>query len=459
MRIAVIGAGYVGLTSAACIAELGHQVVCVDVDAPRILALQQGGIPIHEVGLAELVITNLSSGRLCFSINVEAAAAIADIVLIAVGTPKGKDGDVDLSHVEAAARQIAAAIKPKTVVAIKSTVAVGTARLIREAIAERRGGLDFLISSNPEFLREGSAVKDFLEPDRIVIGADDPDAAAKLSELYGPLLARDVPLVVTSTVNAELIKYAANAFLALKVAFINDVANLCESAEADICAVARGMGLDHRIGPQFLAPGPGYGGSCFPKDTAAFVAAGRMFAAPQPLIEATIARNEARKHHLADRILSELNGLDTPKVGVLGVAFKAGTDDVREAAALTIVPALQSAGVAISAYDPQAQINACRHLDRVSWQDNPYEACRDADLVVILTEWDCFRTVDLAKLSEVMRGRTIFDCRNLMDPQDVASHGLRYVSIGRCPVPRAPVKSALRNSRQLPWRETRASDT
>lgn len=437
MDVAIIGAGYVGLTTAACLAELGHTVTCVDVDAARIAALKEGHVPIHEDGLEDVIRRNAQLGRLHFSRDLAGAAAQAAIVLIAVGTPKGAGGEVDLTHVKAAARQLAPVIRPKTVVAIKSTVAVGTARLIREVIAEERGGLDFWVTSNPEFLREGSAVGDFFCPDRIVIGADDAEAGARLKELYQPLLGRNVPLVLTSTANAEVIKYAANAFLALKVGFINDVADLCEKADGDVAAVAKGIGLDSRIGPQFLSPGPGFGGSCFPKDTEAFAASGRKFGAPQGLIETLIARNEARKRTLATRILSELDDVEGASVAVLGVAFKANTDDVREAAALTIIPLLQDAGVSISAHDPKAAANAARFVSDVAWHDCPYEACRDADVAVVLTEWDDYRSLDLARLSRVMRGKTIFDCRNLMDPQRVARHGFRYVSLGRAAVPRS----------------------
>lgn len=443
MQVTVIGAGYVGLTTAACVAELGHAVACVDVDVSKVAMLDAGNVPIREAGLDALIGRNRASGRLQFTIDVAKAAARADVVLIAVGTPRGTGGDADLTHVKAAAREIARAIRPKTVVTIKSTVAVGTARLIREVIAERRGGLDFWITSNPEFLREGSAVRDFFEPDRIVIGADDPEPAARLTELYRPLLDRGVPLVVTSTVNAELIKYTANAFLALKVGFINDVADLCEKAEADINAVVKGVGLDRRIGPQFLSPGPGFGGSCFPKDTEAFAAAGRKFSCPQPLIETLVTRNQARKHQLAKRILGELNGLAKARVAVLGVAFKADTDDVRDSAALTIIPALRAAGVSVSAFDPWARANASRVLKDVAWHEDPYAACSGADLVVILTEWAMFRTLDLPLLSRHMRGSTIFDCRNLMDPHHVASQGFRYVSLGRPAAPRvAPATAA-----------------
>jgi UDPglucose 6-dehydrogenase len=458
MQVVVIGAGYVGLTTAACIAELGHAVTCADVDISKIAMLDEGNVPIREAGLDALVGRNRAAGRLHFTVDVANAAARADVVLISVGTPRGAGGDADLTHVKAVAREVARAIKPKTVVTIKSTVAVGTARLIREVIAEKRGGLDFWITSNPEFLREGSAVRDFFEPDRIVIGADDPEPAARLTELYRPLIDRGVPLVVTSTVNAELIKYTANAFLALKVGFINDVADLCEEAEADINAVIKGVGLDRRIGPRFLSPGPGFGGSCFPKDTEAFAAAGRKYSCPQPLIETLVMRNQVRKHRLAKKILGELNGLAHARVAVLGIAFKANTDDVRDSAALTIIPLLRAAGVSVSAFDPWARANASRVLKDVAWHEDAYAACSGADLVVILTEWEMFRTLDLSRLSQHMRGSTIFDCRNLMDPQDVASQGFRYVSLGRPAAPRvAPTTAAKSADNRVPLASLRGA--
>ena len=432
MHVAVIGAGYVGLTTSCCLAELGHDVACIDIDRDRVALLCNGIVPIHEPGLDIVLRRNRAEGRLNFSSDIAAAAA-AEIVIIAVGTPRAAGGEVDLSYVKAAARMLAAAIRPKTIVAIKSTVAVGTARLVREIVAEARGALDFRVTSNPEFLREGSAVGDFMSPDRIVIGADDHETGTRLAELYRPLVERGAPLVLTGTANAELIKYAANAFLALKIGFINDVADLCEQTDGDIMAVSRGIGLDSRIGQSFLSPGPGYGGSCFPKDTEAFASIGRRHAVPQPLIETLIARNQDRKRKLAARILAELNRpAPAATVALLGVAFKANTDDTRESAALAIAPLLQEAGVAVNAYDPMARVD----IDGVARHDCPYSACRGADLAVILTEWEEFAGLDLARLAATMRGATLFDCRNLLDPQLVSRHGLRYVSLGRPAVPR-----------------------
>jgi UDPglucose 6-dehydrogenase len=436
MRVSIIGAGYVGLTSGVCLAELGHEVICADIDKERIAMLNGGHMPFKELGLDEMMSRNHQVGRLSFTDDVTEAVERRDIVMIAVGTPKGADGAADLSFVRNAARLVARAIAAKTVVTLKSTVVVGTAREVREIIAEERGALDFWVTSNPEFLREGNAVSDFLNPDRIVIGADDRDAADRLTELYSPLLKRGVSLVETGTVNAELIKYAANAFLALKIGFINDVADLCENIDGDIMAVARGMGLDRRIGESFLSPGPGYGGSCFPKDTEAFAATGRIHRARQPLVETLIDRNRKRRRRIADRILDEVAGLQRPTVSVLGIAFKANTDDVRESPTLEVISLLQERGVRIKAFDPWATAMAASLLPEVVLCDDPYEAVADTDLAVVLTEWDIFRSLDLERLGGAMRRRILFDCRNILVPEDVAQHGFRYLSIGRATVPR-----------------------
>jgi UDPglucose 6-dehydrogenase len=436
MRVSIIGAGYVGLTSGVCLAELGHEVICADIDKDRIAMLNNGVMPFKELGLGEMMPRNRLTGRLTFTDDVIEAVAERDIVMIAVGTPKGSDGEADLSSVRNAARLIARAMASKTVVTLKSTVVVGTAREVREIIAEERGALDFWVTSNPEFLREGNAVSDFLNPDRIVIGADDRDAAERLMELYSPLLSRGVSLIETGTVNAELIKYAANAFLALKIGFINDVADLCENIDGDIMAVAKGIGLDRRIGESFLSPGPGYGGSCFPKDTEAFAATGRIHHARQPLVETLIDRNRKRRRRIADRILDEVAGLRKPTVSVLGIAFKANTDDVRESPALEVITILQERGVKIKAFDPWASAMAASLLPDVVLCGDPYEAVADTDLAVVLTEWDMFRSLDLDRIGEAMRRRILFDCRNILVPKDVAQHGFRYLSVGRATVPR-----------------------
>ncbi len=432
----MIGAGYVGLTTGVCLAELGHDVICADVDTGRIANLNAGVLPFMENGLEELMSRNVADGRLHFTDDLALAVVERELIMIAVGTPKGAAGEADLSFVRQAARLIAPMMAPKTVVTLKSTVVVGTAREIREVIAEERGALDFWVTSNPEFLREGSAVSDFLSPDRIVIGADDRDAAERLKDLYRPLLSKGVSLVETGTANAELIKYAANAFLALKIGFINDVADLCENIDGDIVAIARGIGLDRRIGAAFLSPGPGYGGSCFPKDTEAFAATGRRHRAPQPIVETLIERNSKRRRRIADRILDELVDIRSPTIAVLGVAFKANTDDVRESPALDIIAFLQENGVKVQAFDPWATTKAALLLPGVAWCSDPYEAVAEADMAVILTEWDIFRSLDLIKLGNAMRSRVLFDCRNIFEPEKVVQSGFRHLSIGRATVPR-----------------------
>lgn len=446
MRVAMIGAGYVGLTTGACLAQLGHTVTCIDIDERKIADLREGIIPIYEPGLDELVQSNSQLNRLQFSFELASSVATADAVFLAVGTPSRPGGAIDLSFVEAAAREIAPAIPGDCVVVVKSTVVAGTAKRLREIIAEARGGLDFSVASNPEFLREGSAVSDFLNPDRIVVGTDDRRAASVMRSLYAPLLEQGVPCVFTTTTNAEMIKYAANAFLALKIGFINEVADLCEQIGGDVKAVAEGIGLDRRIGSAFLAAGPGFGGSCFPKDTRAFAAIGRKVGAPQTLVETLIERNEKRKANVGRRILEELGAVAPgAHVAVLGVAFKANTDDVREAAALSIIPLLQEAGCIVHAYDPEA--DAAALLPGVSWHASAYEAARGADLTVVLTEWDEFRSLDLRKLAATMTGETLFDCRNLFEPAAVGEAGLRYVAIGRTPAdqrrpPRRPGRAS-----------------
>lgn len=431
MKIAVLGAGYVGLTTSACLAELGHEVICCDVDDDRIAALRRAQIPIYEPGLAELIASQTGAMRLHFTTETNLAAAQADAVFLAVGTPSDATGDIDLSFVHAAATGIAPHLRPDAVIVVKSTVVAGTSRRLRSLIETRCGRRDIAVASNPEFLREGSAVRDFLHADRIVIGVDDARSEAVLRKVYAPLLSRGVPLVCTGTVNAELIKYAANALLALKIGFINDVADLCEQLGGDVLAVADGIGRDSRIGPAFLAAGPGFGRSCFPKDTRAFVNTGRRHRAPQALVEALIERNEARKRSLAERIIqmAPRNG----RVAVLGTSFKADTDDVREAAALTIVPLLQQAGLDVHAHDPQPQC-AKRLLPEVKWHGTAVAAARGADLVVILTEWTEYRELDLKRLAAAMRGRILLDFRNVIPAERAVSAGLNYRPLGRSPL-------------------------
>ena len=435
MNIVMIGAGYVGLTTGACLAGLGHRVTCVDLDAERVAQLERGQVPIFEPGLAELMRKQAAAGRLHFAARPDTAVPLADLVFITVGTPAREDGETDLSYVEAAASDIALLLRPGALLVIKSTVPAGTARRIRQLIADRRRDSAISVASNPEFLREGSAISDFTGADRVVIGADDDTARRLLEEVYEPLSANGIPLLSTSTVNAELVKYAANAFLALKIGFINDVANLCERAGADIGDVARGIGLDKRIGTAFLMPGPGFGGSCFPKDTRSFVQTGRRLSARQHLVEQLIVRNENRKHDLARRIIREAGERPAGKtVAVLGVAFKGNTDDVRESAALTIIPLLQRAGLKVRAHDPKARTAAAEYLEDVDWRATAYQAADRADLTVVLTDWAEYRDIDLRRLAGAMTGQILVDFRNMFDPAEVIRHGLRYVSLGRPPM-------------------------
>ena len=432
MRIVMIGAGYVGLTTGTCFASLGCDVCCVDLNDKRIRDLNHGEVPIFEPGLSEMIAKSTAAGKLRFSSDLAAEVASADFVFIAVGTPSGRDGDIDLSFVEAAARDVGRTIPEDAIVVIKSTVVAGTARAVGEILKKQRGGRSPRIASNPEFLREGSAISDFMQADRIVVGADEPGTAAAMRELYRPLIERGVPFISTTTTDAELIKYAANAFLALKIGFINDVANICENAGGDVAAVARGIGTDRRIGENFLQPGPGFGGSCFPKDTRAFAATGRRFRSPQPLIERLITANEERKKMLSERILAAVSENESARVAVLGMAFKAGTDDVRESAALTVVKALRRAGVEVSGHDPKARLQAQRILGTsVTWHDDAYSAVRGADAVVIMTEWNEYRNLDLKRLSVLMAGRHLFDFRNILDADCATHHGLFYHSLGR----------------------------
>lgn len=457
MQIVMIGAGYVGLTTGTCLADAGHRVCCYDIDADRMARLSKCDIPIYQPGLEEAVSRTLHAGQLQFASSLDDCLADADIIFIAVGTPSRSDGDIDLSQVQAAARQIAAKLKPGALVVVKSTVTAGTCRQLKKLIATVRRSSDISVASNPEFLREGAAIDDFMNPDRVVIGADEPRAGAMLKTLFEPFINRGVPVVCTSTVNAELIKYAANAFLALKVGFINDVADLCEQAGGDIGPVAQGVGLDKRIGSSFLSPGPGFGGSCFPKDTRAFVATGRRLGAPQRLIETLVKRNEERKILLARRVIGEA-GLRRGNTAVfLGLSFKAETDDVRDSAALTMIPVLQRAGISVKAHDPRAMNNARSLLDDVEYADCPYEAARGAAAVILLTEWEQYKSLDLAKLAKCMSGITLFDYRNVLMPEAAAQHGFRYVSLGRASLPPVPKATAGGTSASL-WDEGMAAN-
>jgi UDPglucose 6-dehydrogenase len=433
MKIAVIGTGYVGLVSGACFSHFGFQVVCVDQNATKISALDNGAIPIYEPGLEAVVSASRNKGTLSFTTDLATALKNADVVLIAVGTPTSEGDDhADLTFVFEAGRQIAALISRYTVVVIKSTVPVGTAARLTHLMRETNANANFDVASNPEFLREGSAVEDFLRPDRVVIGVNSKTAESVMRKLYQPLSASAVPLVVTSSESAELIKYAANCYLAMRIGFINQIADVCEAVGADIKEVALGAGLDKRIGQHYFAPGPGFGGSCFPKDTRALMALARDSHAPVSIIEEVVAANERRRHAAASRIIAILGGdIRDKKVCILGIAFKADTDDLRDAAALAILPALQNAGAQISAYDPVAMNHGRYAFKDVEWCDDIYSAASDADIIVVLTEWNEFRGLDFLKLKSVVRGAVIMDFRNLYSPEDVARAGFDYHSLGR----------------------------
>lgn len=440
MKVAVIGAGYVGLTTAVCLARLDHDVVGYDVDGKKIEALQAGHPQIFEEGLSEAMRDVLRRKLLRFSADVADAVGEAELVFLAVGTPPLSDGGIDLSFIRSACRQIATAMRPNTVVVVKSTVIAGTSERVRQWIRDQRGAGDFHVASNPEFLREGSAMKDFMCPDRIVIGTDNVQAERRLRSLYRPLTEAGAPLLATTTRNAELIKYASNAFLALKIGFINEVASLCEQIDADASIVAKGVGLDRRIGPDFLAPGPGFGGSCFPKDSRAFIATGRKNRAPQHLLETLVRQNEARKAELAQRVIDEAGLKRGQTVAVLGLAFKANTDDIRESAALSMIPLFLEAGLTVRAHDPEAARNARAVLEDVEFVADPYAAVKGARALVILTEWDAYRRLDLARLASLMPGGAVFDYRSLMSARAIADSGLRYFGVGRAPVVPAPAK-------------------
>lgn len=443
MKIAVIGAGYVGLVSAACFADFGHEVVCVDRDPRKLSLLEQGRIPIYELGLEPLVTANRQAGRLRFTDDLAQAVAAAEVVLLAVGTPTRATGDAaDLAQLFSAAGEVARALRGFTVVVTKSTVPPGTAARLRATMAEARPGGDFEVASNPEFMREGSAVEDFTQPDRVVVGVASMRAENVLRQLYRPLTARNIPLLVTTCEAAEVIKYAANTFLATRIAFVNQLADFCERAGADVGDVTRGMGLDKRIGPAFLAPGPGFGGSCFPKDTRAMAHAAREVGQPFTIVESVIASNDTRKRQLVERVAAAVGGtLGGRRITVLGIAFKADTDDIRESSALTLIPDLQARGARLAVFDPVAMDNGRQLFEDVEWCEDAYAAATGADAVVVLTEWNLFRGLDLARLARVMRQPVLVDFRNLFLPEDALNAGLTYHSVGR-PVVQAPDRPA-----------------
>lgn len=433
MRIAMIGTGYVGLVSGACFADFGHKVVCVDKDAGKIAALLRGAMPIFEPGLDDLVERNAKEGRLEFCGDLASAVKGADVVFIAVGTPSRRgDGHADLSYVYSAAKEIAAAIGHYTVIVNKSTVPVGTGDEVEKIIREAKPKAEFAVVSNPEFLREGAAINDFKRPDRIVIGAEDARAREVMSEVYRPLYLNASPLLFTTRRTAEIIKYAANAFLATKITFINEIANLCEKVGGDVQDVARGIGLDNRIGSKFLHAGPGYGGSCFPKDTVALIKTAQDTGAPATIVEAVAAANDARKYAMAEKIIEALGGSAKGKtIAVLGLTFKPNTDDMREAPSLVIIPALAKAGATVNAHDPQGMEEAAHLLPGTVMCKSPYEAAKDADALVIVTEWDAYRALDLSRLKQELKSPLVVDLRNIYNPGEMSAKGFRYISVGR----------------------------
>ena len=433
MRIAMIGTGYVGLVSGVCFSEFGTEVTCVDRDPDKIASLQCGVIPIYEPGLENLVHQNVAARRLRFSTDLAGVVRAADVVFIAVGTPTRRgDGHADLSYVYEAAREIAQALDGYTVVVTKSTVPVGTGRKIAEIIRKERPDATFDMVSNPEFLREGSAIEDFMRPDRVVIGTDSVRAQKMMRQLYRPLHLIETPIVFTSLESSELIKYAANTFLATKITFINEIADLCEVVAADVHDVARGIGLDRRIGKRFLHPGPGYGGSCFPKDTQALVQTARAYGAPLHIVETVVERNATRKVRMAERIIAFAGGSVFGKtLAVLGLTFKPNTDDMREAPSLDIIPALMKAGAVIRAYDPEGLSEASRLLPGLVACEDAYDAMQGAEAVLILTEWNQFRNLDLARMQGLLKSPAVLDLRNIYNPQDMQKAGFRYESLGR----------------------------
>lgn len=436
MRIAMIGTGYVGLVSGACFSEFGVDVTCVDMDESKIERLLRGEIPIFEPGLDKLVETNAGAGRLHFTTDLKAAVKTADAVFIAVGTPTRRGGGhADLSYVYAAAKEIAEAMDGYTVVVTKSTVPVGTGREVARIIRETRPDADFDVVSNPEFLREGSAINDFLRPDRVVIGAESERARELMRRLYRPLYLIETPILFTALESSELTKYAANTFLAAKITFINEIADLCEKVGADVHDVAKGIGLDGRIGKKFLHPGPGYGGSCFPKDTLALVQTAQDYGAPLRIIETVVDINSKRKRQMADRIIAFAGGSVQGKtIAVLGLTFKPNTDDMRDSPSLDIVPALQEAGAIVRAYDPEGMDEAKKVLDGLVYCDNAYQAMEGAHVLVLLTEWNEFRSLNLARAKEVLVEPALIDLRNVYEPHLMAEAGFRYESIGRTSV-------------------------
>jgi len=432
MRIAMIGTGYVGLVSGACLSEFGHDVVCIDKDTAKVDALRAGTIPIFEPGLDEVVAANAKAGRLSFTTDMAKAVSEADAVFIAVGTPSRRgDGHADLSYVFAAAEELAAHLRSYAVVITKSTVPVGTSRKVRDIITRVRPDAEFDVASNPEFLREGSAIGDFRRPDRIVVGCDSDRGRDVMREIYRPLYLNETPIVFTSPETSEMIKYAANAFLATKITFINEMADLCEKVGADVQDVARGIGLDGRIGSKFLHAGPGFGGSCFPKDTLALLKTSQDYGATARIVEAVVSVNEKRKIRMAEKTVEAFGGVNGKTIAVLGLTFKPNTDDMRDAPSLVIVPHLQHQGATVRAYDPEGAKEARHLLPGIELCGSAYEALEGADGVVILTEWNEFRALDMDRMKGLLKRPLMVDLRNIYRPSQMAADGFVYVSVGR----------------------------
>jgi len=433
MRIGMVGTGYVGLVSGVCFAEFGHTVICVDKDESKIERLKAGEVPIYEPRLENLLKRQIEANRIEFTTDIAEAVKGCDAVFIAVGTPSRRYcRDADLSYVHGAAREIAQNLEGYTVVVNKSTVPVGTGREVEEIIREENPNAEFDVASNPEFLREGAAIDDFMRPDRVVVGTSSEKAQEVMRAVYRPLYLNETPILFTKRETAEIIKYAANAFLATKITFINEIADLCEQVGADVQHVAKGIGLDGRIGSKFLHAGPGYGGSCFPKDTLALTRAGQKYSAPQRIVETVVSVNEDRKARMADKIIDAAGGdVRGKRIGILGVAFKPNTDDMRDAPSLTIVPVLQQAGATVVAYDPEAMDAAKGMMDGVTWAQNAYEVAKDADILAIVTEWNEFRALDLDRIAREMKGNILADLRNIYKPEELQVKNFKYVSVGR----------------------------
>jgi len=426
MKLSVIGCGYVGLVSGVCFADAGHDVTCIDNNSEKINSLNNNKIPIYEPGLKEL----LSKNSIKFTLNIGKEIENSDIILIAVGTPTSNSGEADLSQIYQCAEEISNFINPGTLVLVKSTVPVGTCDEIEKIIKEKSTISDFSVVSNPEFLREGNAIHDFVNPDRIVVGLDDHNKKDIVLNLYSKIVSKD-KILFTARRSSELIKYASNSMLAMRIIFINEIADLCEKIEADVTDVAKGIGLDQRIGPHFLEPGPGFGGSCFPKDARALIESGKKYDAPQSLLESVIVGNEKRKKNISKKVLEKLDTEIEKDVGILGVTFKAETDDIREAPSLTLIPDLIKKGLNLSIYDPKGKSEASKLIDNVTWKNSAYEVAENSNCIIILTEWQEFKDLDLEKLRNLMKRPLIYDFRNIFDPGNMKKLGFEYFSIGR----------------------------